>query len=111
MSELLEKQKQFGRMVPGLLEYITACGYDYTLGWLQRSEEDAERYGFRDSLHVLKLAIDVTIFDKTDSSKPLTDSQDYAFAGEYWERMGGAWGGRFSKPDGDHFSVTYMGRK
>lgn len=110
MSELLEKQKQFGRMIPGLLDYITACGYDYTLGWLQRSVEDAERYGFKDSLHVLKLAIDITIFNKNDNKKPLIKTEEYAFAGEYWERVGGTWGGRFSKPDGNHFSVAFMGR-
>jgi len=29
--------------------------------------------------------------------------------GEYWEGMGGSWGGRFS--DGNHFSLTHNGVK
>ncbi|HBJ0947911.1 TPA: M15 family metallopeptidase, partial [Escherichia coli] len=30
--------------------------------------------------------------------------------GEYWESLGGSWGGRFkSRPDGNHFSLEHNG--
>lgn len=47
----------------------------------------------------------------------LTNSEDYQFAGEQWELMGAqrhlplVWGGRFSKPDGNHFSHQWNGAK
>lgn len=111
MSELLEKQKQFGRMVPRLLDYIDSCGYDYTLGWIYRDSKSCHELGFDDSLHGDKMAIDIAIFKKSAPDTYLTDTHEYLFAGEYWERLGGAWGGRFSKPDGNHFSLSYRGRK
>jgi len=29
--------------------------------------------------------------------------------GEYWESIGGSWGGRFG--DGNHYSLKYKGRR
>ena len=98
-------------MIPRLLDHIAACGYDYTLRDLYRDQEACIKSGFKDSLHGLRLAIDIAIFDKNNKETYLTKTEDYAFAGVYWEWLGGTWGGRFSKPDGNHFSVTYMGRK
>ncbi|HAO1973206.1 TPA: M15 family peptidase, partial [Escherichia coli] len=31
--------------------------------------------------------------------------------GEYWESIGGTWGGRFSRADGNHFSLEHNGVK
>jgi hypothetical protein len=41
-----------------------------------------------------------------------TASEAYAPLGAYWESLGTdcAWGGRFSKPDGNHFSIRFGGR-
>jgi hypothetical protein len=33
----------------------------------------------------------------------------YRPLGEKWEAMGGTWGGRFSHPDGNHFSLEHEG--
>ncbi|RAP72898.1 D-alanyl-D-alanine carboxypeptidase family protein [Candidatus Erwinia dacicola] len=39
-----------------------------------------------------------------------TDSAAYLPLGEYWESLGGTWGGRFkSRPDGNHFSLEHNG--
>ncbi|MFQ9337054.1 MAG: M15 family metallopeptidase [Varibaculum sp.] len=39
-----------------------------------------------------------------------TRTEDYLPLGEYWESLGGAWGGRFkSRPDGNHFSLEHNG--
>jgi len=37
-------------------------------------------------------------------------SEAYLPLGEYWESLGGSWGGRFkSNPDGNHFSLEHNG--
>jgi hypothetical protein len=39
----------------------------------------------------------------------LSKSDDHKFLGEYWESIGGSWGGRFG--DGNHYSLAHEGRK
>ncbi|MGO3686517.1 MAG: M15 family metallopeptidase, partial [Proteus vulgaris] len=42
--------------------------------------------------------------------KYLTATSDYKELGEYWESLGGSWGGRFkTRPDGNHFSLEHNG--
>jgi hypothetical protein len=51
------------------------------------------------SFHYMRLAIDLNLFWK---GTYLTETADYEVLGEYWESLGGTWGGRFD--DGNHFS-------
>jgi hypothetical protein len=39
----------------------------------------------------------------------LKETKDHAFLGEFWEEMGGSWGGRFN--DGNHYSLEHNGRR
>lgn len=68
-----------------------------------------EGIGIKNSLHCVGLAADIALF-KEDIY--LTDSSDYEWVGEIWEMMSDdrvtcCWGGRFKKPDGNHFSVEH----
>lgn len=86
-------------------------GYQVTLGECYRPDFVAEIYakqgkGIKNSLHTLRLAIDLNLFK---DGKFLTSVEDYKEAGEHWESMAGAWGGRFTPPDANHFSLAYNG--
>lgn len=62
--------------------------------------------GIRGSLHEKRLAIDLNLFIDGEFQSA---TESYLPLGEYWESLGGAWGGRFSKPDGNHFSLEHEG--
>ena len=50
-------------------------------------------------------------FNLFKDGKYLTATEDYTQLGEYWESLGGCWGGRFSSADGNHFSLEHEGCK
>jgi hypothetical protein len=91
-------------MVALLLDYAHLRGYDVTLGDAFR--DPRVKYGHKDSLHRKRLAIDLNLFkdgkylDKTDDHLPL---------GQFWESIGGSWGGRFN--DGNHYSLEHEGMR
>lgn len=108
---LREKQSRFARMVPRLLDWAFANGYEVTLGEAERPKAQAalnakSGKGIANSLHTVRLAIDLHLFrdgvylDSTEAHRPM---------GEFWESIGGAWGGRFG--DGNHYSLAHDGRK
>jgi len=103
---LLLAQQKFSIMFAHLLLYAEYLGYKVTLGDLYR--DPRAPYGHKDSLHKKRLAGDINLF-KDDVY--LTKTEDYLTLGEYWEGKGGAWGGRFKRPDGNHFSIEYRGMK
>lgn len=113
MSALMEKQGRFAQMVAALLQEAAKRGYVVTLGEAWRSPQEAARQaaagaGIAASLHRLRLAIDINLFK---GGAYLSASEDYRELGEWWESVGGSWGGRFSRPDGNHFSLEHEGRK
>jgi hypothetical protein len=114
MMTLGEKQRLFTRLVGMLIEFAYANGYELTFGDAYRSPEQAKQNaatgkGIVNSLHCERLAIDLNLFRH---GKYLTDSADYKPLGEFWESLGAdcAWGGRFTRPDGNHFSIKHAGR-
>jgi len=104
MSDLLMRQQEFAAMLPTLLQFIIDNGYQYTLGDAYRDKRCP--YGNRRSLHNERLAIDLNLF--TDG-RFLQSSEDHKIIGEYWESLGGSWGGRFN--DGNHYSLSFNGMK
>lgn len=98
---LREKQSKFTEMVAQLIDWAYEHGYELTFG-------DAYAIaGHRDgSLHQLRLAIDLNLFR---DGKFLDGAEDHRPLGEYWESLGGTWGGRFD--DGNHYSLEHGGRK
>lgn len=111
-----QKQRLFTRYVARLIEFAYANGYELTFGEAYRTPEQAslnaqKGTGIRNSLHQLRLAIDLNLFK---DGKYLTRSEDHKPLGEFWKSLHPdcCWGGDF-KPnaDGNHYSLTHEGRK
>ena len=114
MMTLAEKQRLFTRLVGKLIEFAYAQGYELTFGDAYRNPDQAKANaaagkGIVNSLHCERLAIDLNLFK---NGQWMTDSEAFRQLGEYWESLGPdcAWGGRFSRPDGNHFSIRHGGR-
>ncbi|EBR0084948.1 M15 family peptidase [Salmonella enterica subsp. enterica] len=110
---LSEKQSLFTVMIGQLILFADQHGLRLTFGEAYRTPEQAalntkKGSGIKNSLHTQRLAVDFNLFI---NGQYKTDSRDYLPLGEYWESLGGAWGGRFSKPDGNHFSLEHNGVK
>lgn len=101
---LREHQCKFSRMVAQLLIKAFELGYEVTLGYSQRCDNCP--VGHEYSLHKLKLALDINIFK---DGKYLSATNDHKELGEFWESIGGSWGGRFK--DGNHYSLSYKGMR
>jgi len=107
-----QKQRRFTRMIGMLIAWAYANGYELTLGDAYRDPRvhgtvgEKKSYSASGSLHKERLAIDFNLFK---DGKYLSRTEDYKPLGDYWESIGGTWGGRFN--DGNHFSVEHQGRK
>lgn len=109
---LVNKQSLFTVAIAKLILWANEQGYKLTFGEAYRTPAQAKLnaksgVGISNSLHTERLAVDFNLFingvyqERTEAYKPL---------GEYWESLGGAWGGRFkSRPDGNHFSFEHNG--
>lgn len=111
MSQLLIKQQQFAKMIPSLLSKAFELGYEVKILECQRTKAQANAnaeasIGISRSLHLDCLAIDLALFKGTQY---LTEFKDYLPLGEFWESIGGSWGGRFHNVDSDHFSLMFNG--
>lgn len=89
-----EKQSIFVRKVALLILFIYDQGYELTFG-----DAWAKSGHMRGSFHYKRLAIDLNLFK---DGVWLDDTEDHTFAGEFWESIGGTWGGRWG--DGNHYS-------
>ena len=116
-AALSQLQQKFTLMVAKLILWAyEQPGYGLTFGEALRTPAQAQTYaaqgrGIDHSLHCIKLAIDLNLWI---NGVYQTETEAYTPLGEYWESLGGAWGGRFQKPavpDGNHFSLAYGGRK
>jgi hypothetical protein len=68
--------------------------------------------GIAASLHCDRLAVDLMLFRRdatTGEAVYLPRTVDHKPLGEFWESIGGTWGGRFG--DGNHYSLGHGGRK
>lgn len=102
MKETLrEKQSRFVRMVGLLIDYAYLQGFELTFGDAYALTGHKEN-----SLHGKRLAIDLNLFR---NGEYLTTTEAHLPLGELWERLGGTWGGRFSNPDGNHYSLEHEG--
>lgn len=106
---LRQKQSKFALMVTQLIQKAHEMGYQVTLGEAYRTPEQAvlnakSGKGIRASLHTQRLAIDLNLFR---DGIFLTRTSDHQPLGEWWESIGGSWGGRFN--DGNHYSLEHNG--
>ena len=111
---LLQKQQEFVLMISQLIQFAYQNDYRLTLGDAYRDPRvhgdfgERKSYSNPNSLHKVRLAIDFNLFR---NGKYLTSSEAHRPLGEYWESIGGTWGGRFSSPDGNHYSMEWNGYK
>lgn len=118
MLSLDEKQLLFPNLLIRLLQEAHKQGFGVKMGETHRTPEQAawnakKGVGVKNSLHCLHLAVDLLLFR---DGKWLTKSEDYEGLGKFWEKLSSpdmecAWGGRFKKPDGGHFSISHNGIK
>lgn len=100
MGRLRQKQSKFVDMVELLLHYASHAGYEITFSdaWA-KAKDKRHRKG---SFHYKRLAIDLNLFIKGRYKK---STKAHEPLGVFWESIGGTWGGRFKKPDGNHYSL------
>lgn len=111
-----QQQRIFTRLVAQLILYAYEQDYELTFGEALRDPRIAELNaqkgsGISNSLHLDKLAIDLNLFK---AGEWLQGSMDHAILGVYWKQLHPLcrWGGDFKpKPDGNHYSMEWDGRK
>lgn len=108
-----EKQRRFTELIARLITWCYANGYELTFGEAYRTPEQAalnaqSGAGIANSLHTKRLAIDLNLFR---DGVFLTTKENYAPVGEYWKTLDpeARWGGDFTRPDSDHFSLEHEG--
>lgn len=114
MSETLrQKQSRFARMVADLIIKAYDLNLAVTFGDAYRDPRlhgaigVKQGYGHSKSCHKLRLAIDLNLFNK--GGEFLQTTEDHRELGEFWESIGGTWGGRFN--DANHYSLEHQGMK
>ena len=104
------EQRRFTLMQAQLVIYAYSIGYELTEGDSYRDPRvfgaygEKKGYGRAKSNHKLRLAKDFNLFK---DGVYLQETEDHRPLGEYWEFLGGSWGGRFD--DGNHYSLEYNG--
>ena len=114
--KLSDKQAKFARMIALLILQADALGYRVRFADAYRDPRVFGKvgvkkgYGRARSLHKSRLAVDL-VLDKRIGDRWVYQRSTTAYTplGEYWESIGGSWGGRFS--DGNHFSLEHGGRR
>jgi len=107
-----QKQRLFTKKVGLLILYAYELGYELSLGDAYRDPRvhgavgDKKSYSSANSNHKSRLAIDLNLFK---DGQYLTTTKDHLPLGEFWESIGGAWGGRFN--DSNHYSLEHNGHK
>lgn len=112
---LSQQQRAFTLNVSKLIAWAYDNGFELTFGEALRTPEQAAHNaasgsGIANSLHLIKLAVDLNLFKDGVYQQ---DSAAYQPLGDYWKTLDPlcCYGGDFAKPDGNHFSMTYGGTK
>lgn len=107
MSKL---QERFAQDAAKLIQKAAELGYGVTLGDAYRtpaqaSANAASGAGIANSLHCERLAIDLNLFK---DGVYITDERGHRELGTWWETLsaGHRWGGRFKRPDPNHYSIS-----
>jgi hypothetical protein len=108
-SDLGERRKRFTKYLAMLLVRMLEKNYQPMIG------KDGLKH-MAGSLHYDGLAVDIDLCDKHGNY--LSDTESHRQFGEYWESLDKDcfWGGDGPKEDGlkhdgNHYALTYMGKK
>lgn len=110
-----EKQRLFARLIGQLIKYAYDNGYELTFGDAYRDPRVhgdvgvKKSYSSANSVHKQRLAVDFNLFI---GGVYQTSSEAHSKLGAYWKSLhpDARWGGDFSTPDGNHYSLTHGGR-
>lgn len=100
---LLDAQQAFAAAVPRLIQQAILLGFKVTLGDAYRDPRvhgplgRKIGYSASNSKHKQRLAIDLNLYR---DGQYITSSADHAPLGDFWESIGGIWGGYH---DGNHY--------
>lgn len=109
-----EAQRLFMRLLPRLLDYIHAQGYECTIGDAYRDPrvfgEIGERlgYGHARSGHKRRLAIDLNLFK---NGVYLQKTEDHVPIGTWWKKQHPLCRSGIDFDDGNHYSLEWEGIK
>ena len=111
-----EKQRVFTLLIAKLVAFAYSEGFELTFGDAYRDPRVhgavgvKKTYSSANSVHKDRLAVDFNLFK---NGKFLTSSEDHKALGTYWKTLHEdcRWGGDFSKPDGNHYSMAWQGRQ
>ncbi len=113
--KLSEKRILFSRLISRLVLWAADEGYDLAYDQVKRSEAEAKANaakgtGISNSLHLVGLAGDLNLYIN-GVYQPTTEA--HKAIGAKWKSMHPLcrWGGDFSKPDGNHYSLEHNGVK
>lgn len=103
-------QEQFAQSAARLILKAAELGFGVTLGDAYRTpqqaaENAASGSGIARSLHCERLAIDLNLFK---DGRYIRDDEGHRELGTWWESLGAnhRWGGRFRRPDPNHYSIS-----
>ncbi len=104
----------FSRAIAELIIFANSVGYDVAMaeGMDRLTEKDPTTDHMPKSLHEIGLAQDLDLYL---NGVYLMDSEDHRVLGDWWEEYGKThglplvWGGNFKKPDGNHYSLKWLG--
>lgn len=94
--KLSRRQRDFNLAIAKLILWANRQGYEFTFG-----DAMAKTGHVKNSFHYKRLAVDLNLFI---DDKYQTSTEAHRVIGMKWETMGGTWGGRFRKKDGNHYS-------
>jgi len=113
MSKTVDEQWKHVQRIGLLIQYASFLGVKLTNGDAYRDPRShgeygeaklcngKKVYGKKKSFHKLRQANDFNLFIGEHFA---TTTVEHQKLGEFWEFIGGTWGGRFPKPDGNHYS-------
>jgi hypothetical protein len=98
-----DRRRLFTRLLAKLITKAEELGYELAVCPDGREHKP-------NSLHFIGLAVDFDLYINGDYQK---STEAHRPLGEYWESLHPLcrWGGRFEEGDGNHYSVTYGGRR
>lgn len=110
-----QKQRLFVQLIGQLILWCYSQGYELTFGESVRDPRIAKLNeelgkGISNSLHLKRLAVDFNLFIE---GKYQTTTEAHQPLGTYWKSLHPLcrWGGDFSRPDGNHYSMEHEGVK
>jgi hypothetical protein len=110
---LSQQQTIFAKNVAQLILFIEDSGKHCTFGEAYRSPEQAAIYakegkGIKNSLHCLRLAVDLNLFDSNFTYR--IDAEFYMPVADYWKKLHvqNRAGIDFHKVDSNHFEMRLI---